>query len=238
MNRNAMTQGVRIGRTVTCVAALVALTAAQAAAVEPPPSRKMARQIEVMEKIIDQVLLDSPNFLIRGTPVARGSYIPGTGVLFTFDASLVEHDWSDLDPKKWNLGGFRVETRDGQRVIIIDDGKDRDKEKGDEDAQKEDEQIEGDLQDWRDERRARSERVYVRGKTEMVDVLLDYGDTLTTLDPDQWVIIQGFLTDEDFVDRARFSRLILKAKIGDLQAYTAGKLSEEDMVKRIVEEEY
>ena len=122
MNRNAMTQGVRIGRTVTCVAALVVLAAVQAAAVEPPPSRKMTRQIEVLEKIIDQVLLDSPNFLIRGTPVARGTYLPGTGVLFTFDASLVDRDWDELDFKKWNFGrGFHVEEKDGQRVIIIDD---------------------------------------------------------------------------------------------------------------------
>jgi hypothetical protein len=225
---------VRIGRTVTCVAALVALAAVQAAAVEPPPSRKMTRQIEVMEKIIDQVLLDSPNFLIRSTPVARGTYLPGTGILFTFDASLVEHDWSDRDLKKWNFGkGFRVEERDGKRVIIIDDegNLERDDIIGD------DGEIEDSLQDWRDKRRERTERVYVRGKTEIVDVLLDYGDTVT-LEPGQWVIVMGFLTDEDFIDRNRFSRLILKAKAGDLQSYAAGKISEEEMVKRIVEKEY
>jgi hypothetical protein len=229
MNRNAMTQGVRIGRTVTCVAALVALAAAQAAAVEPPPSRKMSRQIEVLEKIIDQVLLDSPNFLIRGTPVARGTYLPGTGVLITFDASLVDKDW-DADFKNWNFGkGFHVEERDGKRVIIIDDeGIVQDDVKGDEDDE---------LDDWREERRAKNERVYGRGKTEMVDVLLDYGDTVT-LEPNQWVIIMGFMTDEDFVDRNRISRLILKAKAGDLHDYATGKLSEEEMVKRIVEQEY
>jgi hypothetical protein len=233
MNRNAMTQGVRIGRTVTCVAVLVALAAVQAAAVEPPPNRKMARQIEVMEKIIDQVLLDSPNFLIRGTPVVRGTYLPGTGVLFTFDASLIEHGLDNLDFKTWNFGkGFHVEERDGKRIIIIDDdGKiERDDIIGKED-------LDDSIQDWRDKRRERNERVYVRGKTEMVDVLLDYGDTVS-LDANQWVVIMGFLTDEDFIDRNRFSRLILKAKAGDLQAYASGKISEEEMVKRIVEQEY
>jgi hypothetical protein len=231
MNRNAMTQGVRIGRTVTCVAALVALAAGQAAAVEPPPTRKMTRQIEVMERILDQVLLDSPNFLIRSTPVARGTYIPGIGVLFTFDASLVEHDWGGIEFKNWNFGkGFRVEEQDGKRIIIID-------EDPDPDERELDDEIEDSLQDWRDKRRERTERVYVRGKTEMVDVLLDYGDTVT-LDSGQWVVIMGFLTDEDFIDRNRFSRLILKAKAGDLDAYASGKISEEEMVKRIVEEEY
>lgn len=236
MSCNTMTRGVRIGWTVACVTALLGTLSVQAAGVEPPPSRKMARQIEVMEKIIDQVLLDSPNFLIRGTPVARGTYIAGTGVLFTFDASLVEHDWG-MDGKKWNFGGFRVETKDGKRVLIIDEDGDvvGDDIRGDDDAGKEEE---GDIKDWREQRRAKTERVYVRGKTEMVDLLLDYGDTLTTLEPNEWVIIMGFMTDEDFVDRARLSRLILKAKMSDLEAYTAGKLSEEDMVKRIVEQEY
>ncbi|HMB71403.1 MAG TPA: hypothetical protein VKU85_18995 [bacterium] len=229
MKRNAKTQGVRIGRTVTCVTALVALAAAQAAAVEPPPTRKMTRQIEVMERIIDQVLLDSPNFLIRSTPVVRGTYLPETGVLFTFDASLVEHDWDGIEFKNWNFGkGFRVEERDGKRVIIIDDEPDEDEIER---------EVEDSLEEWRTKRRERTERVYVRGKTEMVDVLLDYGDTVT-LDSNQWVVIMGFLTDEDFIDRNRFSRLILKAKAGDLEGYASGKISEEEMVKRIVEAEY
>lgn len=232
MDGNTKARGGRFGRTVIVAALLLGTLSVQALAVEPPTSRKMARQIEVMEKILDQVLLDSPNFLIRGTPVARGTYIDGFGVLFTFDASILDHDL-DLDFKNWDFGGFRVEEHDGKRVIILpDQGREEDHESTN------DNDNEDDIRTWRDRRNARSDRVYVRGKTEIVDLLLDYGDTLTTLDAEQWIAVMAFMTDEDFADRSRFSRLILKAKVADLRAYAADDLSEEEMVKRIVEEEY
>jgi hypothetical protein len=222
----------RACRTGAVVALLCAFAGNEAAAVAPPPSKKMARQIEVMEKILDQVLLDSPNFLIRGTPVARGVFIPTFGVLFSFDASLTGEDWEHL--KNWSLPGFKIEEQDGKRVIIID-----------EEGEEVEERIEGledpesdEDGDPRDHRLRRQERTYGRGKTEIVDVLLDYGETLSTLEPNQWVAVMAHLTDEEFIDRARMSHLILKAKMSDLRAYTAGSLSEEEMVKRIVTEEY
>jgi hypothetical protein len=210
--------------------------AVAAEAVAPPPSRKMMRQIEVMEKIIDQVLHDSPNYFIRSLPVARGSYIPEFGVLFTFDASLVRTDW-DKEVTKWSIPGFRVENQDGRKVIILDKDWEDEEDSDSTDVESSDDE-DFDPGDWRDIRRRRQERVYLRGKTEMVQVLLDYGDTLTSLDDGKWVAIMAFLTDEDFINRNRISRLILKAKIDDLREYGSGSISEEEMVKRIVEQEY
>lgn len=219
--------------------AVLVMLAVQVAAVEPPPSRKMGRQIEVMEKIIDQVLLESPNFLIRGLPVTRGAYIPSFGVLFTFDASLVMKDWEQALKMSLDLPQFRVEERDGHKVIIIPEGRmeiesDDEESSGGEGKSK----VEIDLGDWRDKRRERQEEVYGAGKAEIVGVLLDYGDTLTTLESDQWVAIMAYVTDEDFIDRRKFSRLILKVKVSDLKAYASGDLSEENLVKRIVEQEF
>jgi hypothetical protein len=221
----------RAWNTWAVVAVMSAWTGGEAFAVSPPASKKMARQIEVMEKILDQVLLESPNFLIRGTPVAHGAYIPSFGVLFLFDASLTGQDWEHL--KNWDFPGFKIEEKNGKRVIILPDEEDTPVPP---DEEEEVGEVEGG--DPRDVHRRRQERTYGRGKTELVDVLLDYGDTLSTLEANQWVAIMACMTDEDFVDRARMSRLILKAKMSDLRAYGAGTLSEEEMVKRIVEEEY
>jgi hypothetical protein len=223
----------RAWRAGAVAAALCFVAGQDASAVAPPPSKKMARQIEVMEKILDQVLLDSPNFLIRGTPVARGVYIPTFGILFSFDASLTGEDWEHL--KNWSFPGFKIEEQDGKRVIIIpDEDVDIEEIRGPEDEPDESDE-DGDP---RDHRLRRQERTYGRGKTEIVDVLLDYGETLSTLEPNQWVAVMAHLTDEEFIDRARMSHLILKAKMSDLRAYTAGSLSEEEMIKRIVTEEY
>ncbi|MGQ0720325.1 MAG: hypothetical protein ACT4PE_01985 [Candidatus Eiseniibacteriota bacterium] len=224
----------RACRTGAVVAILCAFAGEEASAVAPPSSRKMAQQIEVMEKILDQVLLDSPNFLIRGTPVARGVFIPSFGALFSFDASLTGEDWEHL--KNWSFPGFKIEEHDGKKVIIIDEDGDvvTEEIEGPEDYEADDDRS----RDPRDRRRDRQERTYGRGKTEIVDVLLDYGETLSTLEPNQWVAVMAHITDEEFIDRARMSHLILKAKMSDLRAYTAGSLSEEEMIKRIVQEEY
>ncbi|GJM45150.1 MAG: hypothetical protein DHS20C21_19920 [Gemmatimonadota bacterium] len=217
-------------------ALLAGLAVSQAFAVEPPTSRKMARQIDVMEKIMDQVLVDSPNFLVSGRGTTRGLFVKNYGVIFTFSASLVDKgsNWS------FDFGeGFKVYNEEGKRVIVLDgDDVVQDYMVGDEDEEDD---------EGRDDRKGRSrrdrgdrvqERLYGRGKAEIVDVFLDYGDTVTTLADGEWLAIVAFLRDSSYFSEARISRLALKAKAADLRAFAAEKISEEEMVKRIVEEEY
>ncbi len=209
----------------------------QANAADSPVSRKTARQIGVMERIIDEVLVDSPNFLVHGRENARGLYIEELGVLVTFDASLVRGGKSDYSRilGKWGEG-FRIETEsDGSRVLIIQDPED-----GDEDIEELEDQDDAaeEVRSWRDRERSREERLYKRGKAEIVDVLLDYGDTLTTLSDDQWVAIVAFLRDNALFEEKKISKLVLKAKLADLRAYASEEISEEEMIKRIVEQAY
>ena len=91
---------------------------------------------------------------------------------------------------------------------------------------------------WEERRRSKHDRLYRRGKTELVDVLLDYGDTITTLKSNQRVAIVAKLIDSDYFEDRRISHLVLKAKIGDLRDYAAEKISEKEMITRIVEAEY
>jgi hypothetical protein len=213
-------------------ALLIGLTAApEVFAVDSPTSRKMARQIEVMEQIIDQVLIDSPNFLVRGRDNARGLFIKDFGMLFTFEASLVEKHHDFLKEFSWGRG-FRIEEKDDGTVIIIPRD-DRGSEEEIDPAE-----IRDEAKKLRKRRDSRQEKLYLRGKTEFVDVFLDYGDTLTTLEGPHWFAIVAYLSDSDYFAENRISRLVLKAKIKDLRDYAADKLSEEEVVKRIVEEEY
>ena len=209
----------RVGAT----ALLFGLSSGQAFAVDPPPG-KMARQIDVMERILDQVLIDSPNFLVSGRGNARGLYLKEFGVILTCDASLLEKD------KKFDWGGedFKIIDKDGKKVIVIPDDEESDDESADEPKKANPKGGHGSAQ----------ERLYKRGKAELVDTLLDYGNTLSSLEKGKWVAIVAFLHDARYFDERGLSRLILQAKIDDLRLYETDKLSEEEMVKRIVEQEY
>jgi hypothetical protein len=187
----------------------------------------MARQIGVMEKIVNQVLVDSPNFFIQERENCRGMYVKDSGLVFTFSASLVEKDW-DLD-KLLSWDDIEVEkTGEGYKIKTG-------KKNGKQDPEHEDEEpVEIDEATLR----KKQERTYLRGKTELIDVILDYGDTLTTLESGKYLTIVGYLRDSDYFDEEGFSRLILKAKIDDIRAYGTGKISEDDMIKRITQAKF
>jgi hypothetical protein len=192
--------------------------------------------MDVMTQIVDHMLVESPNFFVRRDDV-RGMYIQEFGVILSFGASLVQDDF-DKEFKQWEKGGgFRVEHLPDGTTLIVPKDEDDDSTRWGSDEDDDADPDDADVKGWRDRRGRGQDRSYKRGKTEFVDLLLDYGDTMTTLENGQWLAIVGQLSGEYF-DRRGFSRLVLKAKIDDLRAHAGGKISEEEMVKRIVVEEY
>lgn len=195
---------------------------------------KVTRQIGVMEKIIDQVLIDSPNFLVMGGDNARGLYIEELGALFTFEASLTGGMFNlralgDLSNR------FEMKTdEDGNQIFVIKKGEKekRVKEKGEHRSSSD----RGEA-DASDEGMDEAER-YEKGKAELIDTVLDYGETLTTLKDGQSVVLAAFLSDSDLFKKKEISRLVIRAKIADLRAYAAGTLSESGAKSRIMVEEY
>ena len=209
------------------LAVLVAgsLSGSRARAGDAPGETKINRQIGVMEKIIDKVLLDSPNFLVHGGENTRGLYLEEVGALFTFDASLTNGGF-DVSSYLKSLGD-RFETKtdeDGNTVIVIKNGK-KDGKKSKGGSEESGTEEEGTAQ------------TYDRGKEELVQALLDYGETLTALGDDQSILIAAFLQGSDFVRERGHSQLVLRARLRDLRAYSEGKLSESDMRSRIRIEE-
>jgi hypothetical protein len=206
---------------------------------EPPIPDRLKRQIGVMEKILDEVLVDSPNLLVYSHNAARGVYLDEFGVVFTLEASLVEKGEKGAN---WILGGFSVKEKDGKIVIEPPPDKDKDKAKAkekDEDTGDEDSQnLVLDLRDLQAKQSQRDEALFEKGKSELVDTLIDYGETLTALDDNQYVAVAAFLKDSDYFLDNRISRLVIKVKMSDLRAYGAKRISRDTLRSRLVEQEY
>jgi hypothetical protein len=166
------------------------------------------------------------------------------------------------------LRNIRIGTEDGRVVILSDDSDDEDDslrrlrerlrerdEDEDAEADREDEDEwddeEGDdiiidfygadgksLRELREDQEERARESYEEGKQELIDVLIGYGDSMTRLEDDQWVVIAAFLQQDDFFEEQGLSRLILKARMSDLRAFGRERISAEEMTGRVVIEEY
>jgi hypothetical protein len=215
-----------------------ALMAVPAFASDGPTPQKMLRQIGVMEKIVDKVLIDSPNVLVSGMGNTRGLYVEPFGVVFTFTASILRGDSPLARLSDWSFSTkedqYDIQTdNEGNQVITIKKGKKADKA----DKAKKDEQPEGEKNPetaWETERQQK----YANAKGELVQALLDYGETMTSLKPGQFVLIAGFMKDDDFFKEEKISRFVLKAKVDDLRAFSSGELDERAMRSKISIEEY
>jgi hypothetical protein len=178
------------------------------------PNRKMMRQIRIMEKILDEVLVDSPNLLVFNDRPTRGFYLDGFGAVFTLEASLVREGTFDFS----FLKNFRIEKEDGKVIIVT-----RDKGSGDED---EDEEENG-------EEEVSEAELYERGKQELKEALVDYAETLSSLKDDDWVAVVAFLKGSSYFTDRKISRLILKVRMRDLRG-----VERNEALRRIREEEF
>jgi hypothetical protein len=228
------------GRTISIVSlaagclALAGTASAQTTAQMPV---KLKKQISVMEKIVDEMLVDSKNVLVHSHEPTRGIYLPEFGVLFTFEASMLTPDrgewWKDFSKS------FKVETKDGKTIVHMNDDDDdsdaadlADKaEKTAKDAKKKHELTRKELLKDRQER-------YENAKKELKGVLLDYGYTLTGLREDQVVAIAAYFDDDDIFGESENETVILRARMSDLRASEAGRLSNDQMLAKISVEEY
>jgi hypothetical protein len=208
----------------------------------PVQSRKLTRELAIMEKIIDQMLLDSQNFLVYSQPETRGLYLDEFGVLFSFQASLLNRNQND-NKFDFNFNDFEVKDN-GDQIVIQKRDKNKDKDKDDKDDEEaedpeDDEATESRLKrTWEKSQKSREAKLYNQGKAEILDILLDYGDSIESVRDNQWLAIAAYLKGSSYFLDNRISRLVLKAKMSDIRAFGAGKISRESMLSKVVEEEY
>lgn len=212
------------------IALLAVAMAAPAAAGDN--DRKMNRQISVYERYVDEMLVDSPNFLVKGRENAVGVYVEDYGLVVAFETSLVSRDYDrHLGGKWWK----RIFDHDDERIIILDDGDviigddDWDYDLDDEDL----EEYKEERKSWRSRGLKRLERRYTRGKTEIIDVLIEEGTLLTFLADDDWLQISAKLEDSKFFRKSKLDRLRMRVKMADLRAYSDGDLDEKAIIEKI-----
>ncbi len=196
-------------------------------------SKKIDREIDIMERTLDDVLVDSRYILVSSHEVTKGVYVPEFGVIFTFDMDLVASRHDD-----WRWFGSNVDIDEqGDRVIIHrhsrwdddDEDDDGDKAKKSKDAK--------DKKSWWERRDADSKKCYERGKTEIVDAVLDYGDMMTALSDDQSVLVAVDLDGNEYFSDLGVSQYVVKARMSDLRALSAGTLSRDAVMARLAIEE-
>lgn len=221
---------------------LVIPASAQAGqAADPVRSKRMLREITVLEKVIDEMLLDSKNLLIyTAGGVTHGLYMEEFGVLFSFEASLVDRNDDMNWPESWE--GFSFETDDNGNVVIK-------KNKGKKTVSEapkpptppkpgEDPKPPATPRAWIDKQAGKQATLYEAGKVEILDTLLEYGESMNSLRDNQWLCFAAFLKNSDFFQEKRISRLVVKARMSDLRSHAQGRIDRKQMLAKVVEEEY
>jgi hypothetical protein len=230
----------------TLSAAILVLVAARPA-LAADPSPRLERQMQLVERAINEVLVDSPNFLVAGSDVTQSIDDEDGGVLFLFEASLTDPDWdshgilSNLhlgsggksvivmkrkdggkDEDSLDLDESEITVKDGQITIRGKDGKEL----------KVFEKDDGESSD-KSTHPERQLAKYERAKEELITVLLDYGEFLKALPAGAPVRIVARLHDTGLSKEKLVRKLSVRANVDDLRAYGDGKLSESEMRTRV-----
>lgn len=220
----------RIGRYGALATIAIACLVGAAAAKD---DTKLERQIKVMARVIDAVLVESPNWLVQGREVTEGFEDEGTGVFFTFQASLTGFGYHA--GSNWSfwpfIGKSRIHIteigdddsdRDGDEEIRIRDGEIQIRKKGGKWTEVDEKEVQ-----------ARQQEKYEDGKEELIECLMDFGDVLRALPAGQSVRIVARIRDVDFPKGNDVDKLTLRVGIDDLRAYADGRLSASELRSRI-----
>ena len=211
------------------IVGLLGLVVAIADAADTPQER-LDRKVRVMERVIDEVLIQSKHVTVGPGRSTRGVVLDEFGALFTFDADV----GVGLLP---GVPRLMISRDRGDHTIVLAPKPPRPSEPGEELEREEIEEYHLKLEEWKDKEEQKQRENYAAFKTEVVDTLVDYGGTLTELKDDQWVAVLAFVGENPLFGGESGSRLMVKVKARDLRQYGAGSLSRDAVVKRVVVEE-
>jgi hypothetical protein len=182
------------------------------------PTDRSSRQVRLMSRILDDALIESRNWLVRGSSVAQGVYLADFGAVFQFEASINSDDRDFLfgpgarvEIDKNGDGDIVVHKKRGLRDLLSG----RDREKSDEDTA----------------------GLYQKGKDELVQVLADNAEVLSALPAGQAVVISVSLTDSDLKEEKDITRLLIRVSTDDLKSFGQNRLSDSELRSRIKVEE-
>jgi hypothetical protein len=207
-------------------------TPAPADADRSTASKRLLREIDIMERTIDDVLVDSPYILVSSSNgVTNGVHVPEYGVVFTFDMNLVASRYDHFG-FGWHGADIVDIDEDGDKIVIH-----RRNRWDDDDDDEESKSSSADRKSWRERREADAKKCYERGKNEIVEALVDYGDMLTSLGDDQWVLIAADLHGNEYFTDEGLSQYIVKAQMRDIRAYSQGTITRDALLAKVTREE-
>jgi len=186
---------------------------------------KIHKQISIMEKIIDEAMVESRNALVRSSGCVRGVYLEGYGPVFTLEVGLVDEGFGLDRLSKWmELGSGYTVTREedeeeGETIITIQ----KKKGKGDDD---EDEEV-----------MVTDDERYELVKKELIEVIRDYGDTIARANKDEWFTLFAHPLKTSWTTQD-FRRLVIKVQMKHINDYNSGKLDEKGFKGKVVVSEY
>ncbi len=185
-------------------------------------NKRISKQISIMEKILDEALVESRFALVRSTHPTHGVYIEDYGPVFTLEVGLVDSEgwfggsiWSNLG-KDFSI--ITEEDEDGEKVITIRSGSKKGKKADNEDVM-------GD------------EEKYGKVKDEIIEVMRDYGDTIAKAKPNEWFTVFASPLHTSWGDDG-YHRLVLRVQMKEISAFTSGKLSEDKFAQKVQITEY
>jgi hypothetical protein len=201
----------------------IGLVAGGARASDLPGSDQINHQVRSMEKALDHLMLDSPNFLVQRGRNAHGIYIPDYGLLLTFNAAINADDSfveviGDDDDSRVVIRSGNHAHHHGKREMLRLFGMNVSSRHHHGDG---DDPLE----------------LYQEGKAELVEMLLDHAGTLSSLPTGQWIVISGYVDDETLREEKKITRLVVRVRTDDLKAYADRKLSDEEASAKIQVEE-
>ncbi len=185
---------------------------------------RLQRKVKVMQRVIDEVLLQSEHVRVSPGGVTRGLVLEEYGVLFTFDASVGE-------------GLMFVESFPPDVALFYRDPTDLRSETRVPEPDKR-----PDKNEWKAvQKEAKEKQLLDRKalKTELIDALLDYGVTLAELDDESWVSIAAFLGSGSwglFGRDGDDDRIVIRVKMRDLRRFMTGSLTREEARAAVVVE--
>jgi hypothetical protein len=193
---------------------------------EKTADEKLRKQISIMEKILDEALVDSENALVKSTHPTRGVYLDGYGFVFTMELGIVDDQfrWEALS-KLLDVGeGYTVEREEksgeGETVITIKKNKEKAEAKAKAEAEKgEKEAVDIDAR-------------WGLVKKELIGVIRDYGDTIARAKPDEWFTI--FATPLIGAwGSGESERLVIRVQMKDIEQFSTGTLTEKEFESKV-----
>lgn len=224
-------------------------------------SDRLDRKLKVMERVLDEVLVQSPNVIVSGSGTTRSLRLDGEGVLLVVNASLI------AGRERMRFGEMYVpvpapaiapvaplppDAPEAERVQVQQLARQKEEEARQAEAAARQEasrkraQLEEQLQEsLRGSREARERteeaaRKNLEGiKRELREALVDYGGTLAELGDDQWLAVALFLGDRGYIGFGddKQQTVLVTARIGDLRRYAGGDLSRDEALALVTVEE-